>query len=320
MADKRNIASLVRNHGSFSSGDGIGSIHPVVLDAIDLLYPNERDPLHAQQGIWRIHERTGFFPPHFLEEDMRPLPNEFCAVYERKFHGSNVARTLFSGSLRDYNLIEPTAHVLSEKVLEQGRFLTWPPRKLTAEDGRDYVGSRSVLGMYAPIPLFALELLVWNYGRKTQSFEYNGLSHQILKSLINGNMNPGLMLFGAYYVALVSAGLGARPIGKKLGEAADHYRVKGLPPQALDFKYGPEAQRSILDTYITVQEELTMARIHKELSDNGISITTTDFARVYEAFEQLYRDRKVVETWGTGQKIPLEVVGKHMAQATLMKQ
>ncbi len=267
MTSPIHIATNVRNRNC--------DVKQQTLDAILSLYPPPSifgfDGIRLKglrkNSYWEINERKDFSVPFFLEEERKEL-NGFCAVYRK----NGVAKTLIRGefeinsktaaieSHRQLNRMDVsrTIDVLTNKVLEQGRF-SWPPRGLNAENGSLYGFERAGLGLCGLFSLASVDIGVSLFS------DYDSL----------------LLKTGQYAVLFVLAAIASVPlsiiggsyIGNTLGKRADLKRVRNLPKAAFSFTYGREAEAEIHNEYVLVQNELRKTRFHELIHDMGFPVS-----------------------------------------------
>ncbi len=289
MGDKRNIASeLRRAHPYFffkymlskkENSLGLNSFLPTFQE----VYPEESERIDTRKGAWTIYSRYNFKIPYLIPRQ-QDSSNGFCAVYEQK----DDLKTLFSGDLIPTNIsltqesIKKTIDVLTKEVLEQRKFISWPPRTLV-----EYNDAGFVLGPVGKAFIAGLGLCFVNELIALNLPEYKTLLERV-------NDYAGVNVLGTDFtffatMSLIPLAFGASFITKKLklGQRADKHRLKHLPEVAGEYKYGDEALDQIVDEAELFKTEQSKIKIYSELEKEGVNISKEFFTGVYNAFSSM---------------------------------
>jgi len=263
MISEKNIPQLIRNGGSFYTGDktGIGTLPNDTKELASMLYTPSPSVLDTRKGNhWLVFTREGKKFPYFVGKGN--FPDGFCAVYEIK----NQPRTMFSGGSFKSEDIAYFVKSIDNEVLEQKLFHNLLPRKLTADDGSQY-GFRHGVSLGFGVSLAGLYFVS----------SYN--VHDVIPPSFT---KFGSLIFGLAWLQAPIQMLSCDSLGKK----ADDMRQVNLPMKFEDFVFGKELYNALQKEKARVEHEKEKSDQYRTLRRAGVGISKINLDSFYDAKKQ----------------------------------
>ncbi len=263
-------------------------------EKISSLYPVTSGTLKTRKGNWEIYTRSSDPVPHFLEQEADSFQPGFSAVYKRE----GKPLSFVTGESVDIDTINQSLRTVSRKMAEQRWLFSHPLKSLNEEYGFQ-AGIKWGLRIMILLTVFVIFdlFLIPNYPEALAqglsiSFlggDAAGLDFTGYQSLILRLITPILgeeYLYLAYSIYSLAAFF-IIPIliftvwTEIAGKRADKLRMKKLPPKALNFLYGFEAQKVMNIEYARLREEEKKGRLYRQLSGLGLKVSKEEFQKLY---------------------------------------
>jgi len=263
------------------------------------LYPISFEKIKTRKGEWNIARRKSYYIPYFIKSENNSTSDGFCAEYRQE----NTPKTFITGNTADPEIIKSTLNCVSKKIIEQRGMFSYPAKNLNAEKGMRY-GIR--MGFWI---MFFLTIIVITDLILLPSYS-EAISKGIAISFLGGeSAGPDLTdyesitkkivlsVFGEEYVHLsysfytlvtfftipvliitIWAEIG--------GKRSDKIRMKGLPEDALDFRYGSKAVNGLMEEFELQKNEKKKDYIFRRLTDLGMKTEREIFQSLFEDMRQ----------------------------------
>jgi hypothetical protein len=224
---------------------------------VNPLFGKPIDEITTEKGYWKIFERYGYKTEKLIGQKKEPK-DEFLAVYHHKGKAYFRDWTCILGDMKFKGAMNETLDIVTSKMLEQKKVLSWPPGIFTESN----------------------DLNILKY---IMFAEFTGCLVSIAMIGIGAGFAAPLYKTKHYILGTVAAtgpflGLAAGAAVNLLRRPADMIRTGYLSKDALNLKYGCEGVLDLLEEKYDADK---LNAYHKVIAD-GFSVSKEDFETAFD--------------------------------------
>ncbi len=253
--------------------------------------------MKTRRGLWKIYIEPNYIKPSVVSSPTEESYDRFCAVYFRGIKPLTIIR----GKTAANSEISVVLKIVSQKVIEQLPFFSYPKKSLTEENGLSYgirIGliisillGAFIIFDYMLIPNYPEAFLKGanisfgidanNYSYDSKILEYVSITGRIIERIFPPQYrhlsSSMYTLAGVFTFPILFLGF-FYEIGGKL---ADKKRMKKITKGSINYQYGFDAVNSVLEESEIVRTEKIKIDLYNKFSSNGLVMEKKDFGSLF---------------------------------------